>query len=89
MIALFIGPIFLAAQAPAPAGWIGVAGLAAMLASYVPILRYYGLTPVRCVSLPIVAAGYLAMTWHSAIRYWNGTRTVWKGRSYSSQESPN
>jgi hopene-associated glycosyltransferase HpnB len=89
MVALFAGPVFLALQSATALRWLGVAGLGAMLVSYVPILRYYGLTPLRCVTLPFVATGYLVMTWHSAIRFWQGTRTVWKGRTYSSEESLN
>jgi hopene-associated glycosyltransferase HpnB len=86
MLALFAGPIALAAELPHRIGVVGIAGLIAMLASYVPILRYYGLSTLRCATLPLVAAGYLLMTWHSALRYWQGTRTVWKGRAYSRQQ---
>jgi len=32
--------------------------------------------------LPLVAAVFLAMTWTSAIRYWGGEHTRWKGRVY-------
>jgi hypothetical protein len=32
--------------------------------------------------LPITAALLLAMTWTSAIRYYHGERSNWKGRSY-------
>jgi hypothetical protein len=55
-----------------------------MFASYIPVLRFYSLGALRSVSLPVVALAYLVMTWHSAARYWCGTRTVWKGRSYQS-----
>jgi hopene-associated glycosyltransferase HpnB len=89
MLSLFVGPLLLCFRAPAASGMLGLAGLTAMVGSYVPILRYYDLSPVRCLTLPFVAIGYLAMTWHSAIRYWKGTRTTWKGRTYSSQESMN
>jgi hopene-associated glycosyltransferase HpnB len=53
---------------------------------YVPTLRYYRLSPLWAVLLPIVAAWYLAMTWSSALRYYRGERSRWKGRTY--QRSP-
>ena len=32
---------------------------------------------------PLGASLYLAMTWSSAIRYWRGMRSRWKGRVYA------
>jgi hopene-associated glycosyltransferase HpnB len=61
------------------AAWIG---LISMGASYLPILRFYRQNPCLVVTLPFVASLYLLMTWSSAIRYWSGQRSVWKGRSY-------
>lgn len=82
MILLFFMPIIGPIALSGPTAWLASIALVAMLASYCPILKYYGLNPLRALTLPVVAAGYLAMTWHSAIRYWRGTRTVWKGRQY-------
>lgn len=64
--------------------WIGLATLAAMFATYVPTLRYYGRHPAGAVLLPVVATLYLTMTWHSAINHWRGTGAAWKGRAYGS-----
>ena len=58
-----------------------VAGVA-MLISYLPVLRFYSLNPARVLTLPLVAIGYLAMTWDSALRYWIGKPTIWKDRAY-------
>ena len=41
---------------------LGGAGWAIMAATYVPMLRFYGLSPARSVLLPVIAVGYLAMT---------------------------
>lgn len=57
---------------------------AAMILSYLPILRYYRISPFWALLLPLSAAFYLGMTWSSAIRYWRGIRSRWKGRAYSS-----
>ncbi len=57
--------------------------LIGMLLSYLPLLRYYRLSIVWSLALPIIAALYLAMTWDSALRYWRGERSCWKARVYS------
>ncbi|WP_114241545.1 glycosyltransferase [Dyella sp. C9] len=62
----------------------GLLALAAMMLSYLPILRYYRMSPLWALLLPVSAALYLGMTWSSAIRYWRGVRSQWKGRVYSS-----
>lgn len=55
---------------------------AAMTLSYLPILRYYRLSPLWALLLPLTALLYLGMTWSSALLYWRGLRSQWKGRRY-------
>jgi hypothetical protein len=57
-------------------------GLAAMILSYLPTLKFYGQSTGLALALPLIAALYLAMTWSSAFRFWIGTGSRWKGRSY-------
>lgn len=61
----------------------GLIGLAALCACYLLTLRYYRLSPLWALLLPIIATLYLAMTWTSAVRCWRGVRSHWKGRSYT------
>jgi len=61
------------------ASWIG---LISMWAAYLPVVRFYRQSPFLVITLPFVALLYLLMTWSSAIRYWRGQRSMWKGRSY-------
>ncbi len=56
--------------------------LSIMISLYLPTLFFYRLSPVWALTMPIVAALYLMMTWTSAIRYWRGERSRWKGRRY-------
>jgi len=66
-------------------GWTFVASLTALFAmciSYLPVLEFYGRSPLWALFLPLVAVWYLVMTWLSAFRYWKGERSRWKGRSY-------
>ncbi|MBL6752619.1 MAG: glycosyltransferase [Nevskia sp.] len=67
---------------------VAVLALAAMAAGYWPTLRYYDLPPWWLLGIPLAASLYLAMTWSSAIRYWRGERSRWKGRVYASGEGP-
>jgi hopene-associated glycosyltransferase HpnB len=60
----------------------GAVAVGAMMISYLPSLRYYGLSPAWALLLPASGALYLAMTWSSAWRYWRGRRSAWKGRLY-------
>jgi len=53
---------------------------AAMAFSYVPMLRFYGLTPLWAPLLPAAASVYLAATIDSAWRHWQGRGGEWKGR---------
>lgn len=69
---------------PGGAVLLAVLALAAMMVSYLPTLRYYELSPAWALLMPLVGALYLAMTWESAIRYWRGQRSQWRGRVYTS-----
>lgn len=63
---------------------LAAAALLAMALGYWPTLRYYGMSPLWLLLTPLGATLYLAMTWSSAIRYWRGMRSRWKGRVYAS-----
>ena len=62
-------------------GLAGLAGWALMTASYVPMLRLYGLSPFRAPTLPLIAALYAAMTADSARRHYSGRTVSWRGRT--------
>src|SRR6516164_1124668 len=61
-------------------------GLSAMMLSYLPTLLFYHRSGWRALTLPVAGTLYLLMTWSSAIRYWKGERSKWKGRVYRSNE---
>jgi hopene-associated glycosyltransferase HpnB len=62
--------------------WLSVTALAAMMATYVPVLRFYGRSPLWALALPVAGTLYLLMTVSSALRAWRGVRSSWKGRDY-------
>ena len=61
---------------------ISIAALVAMASTYLPVLKYYNLSPVWSLTLPAIAFLYICMTWTSAVRHWTGTGAIWKGRAY-------
>lgn len=65
--------------------YLSVSSLMIMFLTYVPILRFYHRSRIWALCLPLIATLFLAMTWTSAIRYWRGERTRWKGRAYQRQ----
>jgi len=62
-------------------------GLAIMILCYLPTLKFYGLPGRWALALPLIGILYLAMTWTSAMRYWLGGGSHWKGRAYDSKGS--
>jgi hopene-associated glycosyltransferase HpnB len=65
--------------------YLSLGALTIMLFTYMPTLRFYGRSRAWALCLPLISALFLAMTWTSAIRYWRGERTRWKGRVYQRQ----
>jgi hopene-associated glycosyltransferase HpnB len=65
----------------AVAGAAGLVGWALMTVSYVPMLRFYRLSPLRAPALPLIALGYAAMTADSARRHYSGRAVAWRGRA--------
>lgn len=68
---------------PGVATLLNMLAFAIMVVLFLPTLRFYVFNPLWALLMPVVAGLYLMMTWTSAIRYWRGERTRWKGRSYS------
>lgn len=54
---------------------------ALMTITYLPTVRFYGLSPLWAPLLPVAAAFYSYATCLSAVRYWFGHGGQWKGRA--------
>jgi hopene-associated glycosyltransferase HpnB len=61
---------------------ISAVTLSLMALSYWPTLKLYKLSPLRALTLPLIAFFYSLMTIDSALRYWRGQGGAWKGRVY-------
>jgi len=82
-VAMFWLPAICLFSAPRWPVVLALIALFAMVASYVPILRFYRLPVAWAAALPIIATLFLAMTWSSAWRSRFGKGPTWKGRRYA------
>jgi hopene-associated glycosyltransferase HpnB len=81
MLLTYVAPVVLAFH-PQPVVWpLGLAAWLLMAVTYLPTVRFYGLSPLWAPFLPIAAAFYSYATWLSAVRYWLGRGGQWKGRA--------
>ena len=80
-----LGGLAAAAAGGNPAAWwcagAGLAGWGTMTVTYGPVLRLYGLSPLRAPCLPLIALLYAAMTLDSARLHRAGRGGEWKGRA--------
>ena len=63
----------------------GAAAWALMSACYLPMVRFYRLSPLWSLCLPAIAAFYAGATAHSALQYRLGRGGNWKGRVQDSR----
>ncbi len=82
IVTLFLVPVASWAVPVRQVQALGLLAWAMMVGSYLPTLRFYGLSLLWALLLPLVGALYAGMTWSSALRYWRGERSRWKGRVY-------
>ena len=59
---------------------LGLVALILMSLCYLPMVRFYRLSPLWSLSLPVVAIFYAGAVTHSAWRYARGSGGKWKGR---------
>jgi len=82
LLLLYALPAFTVASSNGVMRYLSLASLGIMLLTYLPTLRFYRRSWACALCLPLLATFFLAMTWTSAVRYWRGERTRWKGRVY-------
>jgi len=81
-----VPPIF--TFSPYPVAWrMSLAAWTLMTITYLPTVRFYGLSPIWALALPAAALFYSYATWLSALRYWMGRGGQWKGRSQAPAKS--
>ena len=83
---VYLVPVIAALSGHGAARWAGIAAWAAMAVSYLPMLRFYRLSPLWAPTLPAIGGFYGAATIWSAIRHWQGRGGMWKGRAQAGLE---
>jgi hopene-associated glycosyltransferase HpnB len=81
MLLTYLAPVVLAFCPRAVVWRLGLAAWLLMAVTYLPTLRFYGLSPLWAPFLPVAAAFYSYATWLSAMRCWLGRGGHWKGRA--------
>ena len=81
MLLIYVLPLALLFSGSAALAMVGAVAFALMFASYVPMVRFYGLNPLWALTLPASAIFYTFATFHSAVKYWRGRGGEWKGRA--------
>jgi hypothetical protein len=77
----FLAPPLLALFADGLARTIGIITWALMALAFQPTLRFYRLSPLWGIALPVIALLYMLYTLDSARQYWAGRGGNWKGRT--------
>ncbi|MBV8143517.1 MAG: glycosyltransferase [Gammaproteobacteria bacterium] len=83
LVALFMTYLLPVALLVTPDRWAAALGLLALLLMslcYLPMVRFYRLSPLWSLALPLTALFYMSATVHSALQYSRGTGGRWKGR---------
>lgn len=73
-------PLLLFTGRPAPFA-LGLAAWLLMSFTYRPMVRFYQVSELWSIALPLIATFYAGATVHSAVRYWRGQGGEWKGRA--------
>jgi hopene-associated glycosyltransferase HpnB len=81
MLLVFAAAPLLAVFATGIARLEGMAAWALMTLAYLPMLRFYRLSPFWGLALPVTAALYTFFTVESAVQFWRGRGGMWKGRA--------
>ena len=76
----FLAPVGLTLFAAGAAQILGIAAWAIMAFAFQPILRFYRLSALWGLALPVIASIYMAFTVDSAYQHARGRGGMWKGR---------
>ncbi len=78
-----LAPPLVVACASGMARWLAAAAWVLMALALQPTLAFYGISRGWGLSLPAIAAFYLAFTLDSAYQHWRGRGGMWKGRVHT------
>ena len=76
----YLLPAALAFSSDPPLVCLGLGALLLMSISYLPMVRFYRLSPLWSLCLPLIACFYMGALIHSVVQYARGRGGMWKGR---------
>jgi hopene-associated glycosyltransferase HpnB len=80
LLLVFLAPPLIAILSSGTARLMALTAWALMVMAYQPVLRFYALSPLWALALPVVAMLYLVFTFDSAYQYAKKRGGAWKGR---------
>jgi hopene-associated glycosyltransferase HpnB len=80
MLLTYLLPLLFAIFGTGVAQAIGALTWGLMSLAFLPIIRFYRLSPLWAFALPVIAALYMVFTLDSAVQHWRGRGGLWKGR---------
>lgn len=80
LLLTYIAPPALALLASGVPQLLGAAAWGLMALLFLPMLRFYGRSPLWAPALPLIAAAYAGFTVQSALQHARGRGGLWKGR---------
>jgi hopene-associated glycosyltransferase HpnB len=81
MTLTYLVPVFLALFGSGLAQAAGLGAWLLMAVAFQPTLRFYRVSPLWGLALPVTAAAYTLFTLQSAMAVWRGRGGMWKGRA--------
>jgi len=84
MSVLFLAPLILPLFSGVFTTAVALAAAIIMFLIYIPMIRFYDLSPVWALTLPMASMVYIGATIDSARLYWSGKGGQWKGRTQAS-----
>ena len=58
-----------------------------MVLAFLPTLRYYRLSGLWALTLPVISTAYMVFTINSAVQFYRGRGGMWKGRAQAQASS--
>jgi len=81
MLLTYVVPVLIVIFGSGAARMIAAATLVLMFVAFQPTLRFYRLSPLWGLALPVIALQYMLFTLDSALQYVQGQGGSWKGRA--------
>ena len=84
---VFLVPVIWTLVGPQGSWIAGAVTWGLMAASFVPMTRFYGISPLWGLALPAISLLYALFTFDSAVQHWRGRGGMWKGRAQAMRQA--